>query len=236
MKSGRAISLGTAVTICIGTSAQSATIRTLAGKDGPVVQIFGRIELGDADAFTDIVKQATAAGKHVESVQLNSTGGRLGEGAKIAAVIKVGKIPTSVSPGAVCASACFLAIAAGNPKFAGPGALIGVHKASDKGGRETALSGAATHSMARFARDLGVPSWIVDRMVATPAKQIAWLDAEDLRAMGVTMAGKPVPATTARTDETLPSGRVASAGAGRIYLVGDRDAESEGADKSASLE
>jgi hypothetical protein len=63
--------------------------------------------------------------------------------------------------------------------------LIGVHKVSDKGGRETALSGAATLSMARFARELGVHSPIIGRMVSTPPKQIVWLDTRDLRSMGV---------------------------------------------------
>ena len=184
MKSGHTILLGAVVALYWGTPAQSATITTIAGKEGRVVQILGRIEWGDADAFIEVVRQATTAGKHVESVQLNSPGGRLFEGARIAAVIKDGKIPTAVGRGSICASACFLAFAAGHPKFASPGAFVGVHKASDNGGRETARSGAATHSMARFARELGVPSWIIDRMVATPANQIAWLNAEDLAPWG----------------------------------------------------
>jgi hypothetical protein len=57
--------------------------------------------------------------------------------------------------------------------------------------------------MARFARELGVPSWIIDRMVATPANQIAWLNADDLRDMGVTIAEKPTPAAIASTARTL---------------------------------
>jgi hypothetical protein len=117
---------------------------------------------------------------------LNSTGGKLIEGATIAAAIKREKLATSVESGAVCASACFLAFAAGSSKFVGPGALIGVHKASEKGGRETDLSGAASRSMGQFARELGVPSWIVDRMLATSPKKIAWLGPKDLQSMGVT--------------------------------------------------
>ncbi|MBR0939104.1 hypothetical protein [Bradyrhizobium jicamae] len=100
-------------------------------------------------------------------------------------MIKVAGFSTSVSPGAVCASACFLAFAAGDPRFAGEGAMIGVHKASERGGQETALSDAATLSMARFARELGVPSPIIGQMVSTPPRQIAWLDARELRSMGV---------------------------------------------------
>jgi len=65
---------------------------------------------------------------------LNSAGGKLLEGVKIAAAIRDAKISTAVGEKAVCASACFLIFAAGNPKFAADGARIGVHKASDIGG------------------------------------------------------------------------------------------------------
>src|SRR5207253_10942267 len=130
--------------------------------------------------------------KAVESVQLHSTGGRLVEGARLAAAIKLGKMSTTVAQGAVCASACFLAFAAGDPKCVGDGALIGVHKASDKDGRETAASGAATLLMARFAKEFGVPSAIIARMLSTPARQIAWLSPQELKSMNVSMAGRPM--------------------------------------------
>jgi hypothetical protein len=39
--------------------------------------------------------------------------------------------------------------------------------------------------MARFARELGVPSPIIGQMASTPPSQIVWLDARDLRSMGV---------------------------------------------------
>jgi hypothetical protein len=186
MKPGCAIGLAIALALHCGTPVASSEIKTLPGREGRVViQILGRIELGDADLFITTVKRTNAAGKAIENVQLNSTGGRLVEGAKLAGAIKVGRFSTSVGPGAVCASACFLAFAAGEPKFAGDGALIGVHKASDQGGRETALSDTATLSMARFARELGVPSPIIGRMVSTPPRQIVWLDTQDLRSMGV---------------------------------------------------
>ncbi len=201
MKPGGAIVLATAFAVFCGTPAVSSEIKTLPGKAGRVIiQILGQIELGDADLFITAVKRAGAAGKAIESVQLNSTGGRLVEGAKLAAAIKVAGLSTRVAPGAVCASACFLAFAAGDPKFAGEDALIGVHKAADKGGLETALSGAATLSMARFARELGVPSPIIGQMVSTPPKQIVWLDMKDLRSMGVKIVRSLDQARSMTTD------------------------------------
>jgi hypothetical protein len=165
-----------------------------------IIQISGQITAGDADAFISEVKQAKAAGKLVENVQLNSTGGSLLEGARLAGTIREGKISTTVGQGAVCASACFLAFAAGDPKFVGDGAQIGVHKASEKGGRETVLSDAVTVSMARFAKELGVPSAIIGRMVKTPSRQIVWLNSQDLQSMGVTVAGKPLQTRQVATD------------------------------------
>jgi hypothetical protein len=194
MKPGAATLLGMAFAVYFGAPASSAAIKSIPGKDRRVViEISGQIAEGDADVFIDAVKEANAAGKVVESVQLNSTGGRLFEGAKLAAAIKVAKISTTVAQGAVCASACFLAFAAGERKFVGYGALIGVHKASDKGGRETAASGEATRLMARFAKELGVPYLIISRMLSTPSKEIGWLDLQDLQSMRVSMVGNPVP-------------------------------------------
>jgi hypothetical protein len=103
----------------------------------------------------------------------------------MAAAIRFAKLSTVVASGSMCASACFLAFAAGEQKFAAPGALIGVHKASDKGGVETKQSGAATVIMSQFARGLGVPSSIISQMVTTPPTQIVWLGPRDLRAMDV---------------------------------------------------
>jgi hypothetical protein len=195
--SGRVIVLGIAIAGCWSAPVSSATIKSFPGKHGGVViTLSGPIVPGDSDTFIREVRQATAAGKSVENVQLNSGGGRLAEGVKMAATIKEARISTIVGQGAICASACFLIFAAGDPKFVGDGARVGVHKASDKDGRETVPSGVAPESMAHFARELGVPSSIISRMVSTPSKQIVWLDPQDLRAMGVSLAG--VPAQTRR--------------------------------------
>ncbi len=85
----------------------------------------------------------------------------------------------------------FLIFAAGETKFANYTAQIGVHGASDEHGAETVQSGAATVSMARMAKELGVPSAIIGRMVVTPPSEMVWLSPVDLQSMGTTMIGKP---------------------------------------------
>ncbi|WP_426442414.1 hypothetical protein [Bradyrhizobium genosp. P] len=54
--------------------------------------------------------------------------------------------------------------------------------------------------MARFARELGVPSPIIGRMVSTPPRQIEWLDARDLRSMGVKIVRNIDQARSAPTE------------------------------------
>lgn len=169
-----------------------ADLKSTATKDGKVLLIFsGEIIEGDADTLKAAIKSANDVGRLVANIRLNSEGGNLLEGVKLADAVRFAKISTNVGSNATCASACFLIFAAGQTKFANYTARIGVHGASDKTGAETVQSGAATVSMARVAKDLGVPPAIVGRMVVTPPGEMVWLDPQDLQSMGVTMVGKP---------------------------------------------
>ena len=173
-----------------------------------MISISGDISEGDTDAFKAAVKAANDAGKLVSSVRLNSPGGILLEGVQLAEVVKFAKMATNVGQGATCASACFLIFAAGETKFANYTAQIGVHGASDERGRETTQSGAATVSMARIAKELGVPSAIIGRMVVTPPAEMVWLSPTDLQSMGTTMVGKPsqIPIRPEVNTQQLPPG------------------------------
>ncbi|MDB5616205.1 hypothetical protein [Tardiphaga sp.] len=187
----RKVSLA-AFVICAATNAVAAEVKSSALKDGRiVVSIFGEIAAGDTEAFNAAVKVANDSGKLVTSIRLNSIGGNLVEGVRLAEAVRFGKIITNVGQNATCASACFLVFAAGEAKYANYTARIGVHGASDKSGEETVQSGAATVSMARVAKELGVPPAIIGRMVVTPPSEMVWLSPTDLQSMGTTMVGKP---------------------------------------------
>jgi hypothetical protein len=184
--------LGVVASAVVAKPAICAEIKATPGKDARVViSIVGEIVPGDADAFIDLVKKANAAGRFVANVRLNSPGGNLLEGVRLADTIKTAKIATNVGQSAMCASACFLVFAAGSEKNASYGAQIGVHGASSPDGEETVQSGAATVSMARVAKELGVPPAIIGRMVVTPPDQMVWLSSQDLQSMGVILLGKP---------------------------------------------
>jgi hypothetical protein len=182
-----------------------ATFKSVATKDGKtIILLSGEITEGDADTLKAGIKTANDAGKLVSRIRLNSPGGNLLEGLKLADAVRFAKVATNVAGNATCASACFLVYAAGATKFANYTAQVGVHGASDKQGEETVASGAATVSMARAAKDLGVPAAIIGRMVVTPPNEMVWLTPQDLLSMGTTMVGKPTqtvsPSATATAD------------------------------------
>jgi hypothetical protein len=185
--------------------ASAATFKSVATKDGKtIILLSGEIIEGDADTLKAGIKSANDAGKLVSGLRLNSPGGNILEALKLADAVRFAKVATNVAGNATCASACFLVYAAGATKFANYTAQVGVHGASDKQGEETVASGAATVSMARAAKELGVPAAIIGRMVVTPPNEMVWLTPQDLLSMGTTMVGKPTqtisPTATATVD------------------------------------
>jgi hypothetical protein len=204
------IALAIVISCAIPSAASAATFKSVATKDGKtIVLLSGEISEGDADTLKASIKAANDAGKLVSGLRLNSPGGNLLEALKLANAVQFAKVATNVAGNATCASACFLVYAAGATKFANYTAQVGVHGASDKQGEETLASGAATVSMARAAKDLGVPPAIIGRMVVTPPNEMVWLTPQDLLSMGTTMVGKPTqtvsPSATATANpESIP--------------------------------
>ena len=181
-----------AVAFLAMTPAYDATIKSANTKDGRVVvSISGEIAQGDNDELKRQIKQANAGGKLANSLRLDSIGGNLVEGVLLSETVRYAKMTANVGMNATCASACFLVFAAGAAKYANYTARIGVHGASNDKGQETVTSGAATVSMARIAKELGVPAAIIGRMVVTPPSDMVWLSPADLMSMGASMVGKP---------------------------------------------
>jgi hypothetical protein len=87
---GRVI-LGIMCAISLAAEASAAALIEETLRNGHVVlHLAGRIDSKDAAAFDVAEGKLTAAGKRIDVVSLNSTGGQLGEGALIAGVIKRG--------------------------------------------------------------------------------------------------------------------------------------------------
>jgi|tagenome__1003787_1003787.scaffolds.fasta_scaffold20979326_3 hypothetical protein len=178
------VNAGLALIVSSSNLAAAAEIKSLNSlKNGGVeISISGDIKPGDADVLKARIKAANDAGQLVTSLRLNSDGGNLLEGVLLAAVVRFAKMSTNVGRGETCASACFLIFAAGEEKYANYSARIGVHAASDIAVHS---SRDATATMASVAKELGVPSSIIGRMVATPPGTVVWLSSADLQSMDV---------------------------------------------------
>jgi hypothetical protein len=152
---------------------------------GGTILMEGRIDQGDAGRLHALIDNARRSGRSLARVQLNSPGGNLGEGLKMATEIKGQRLATEVPKGATCASACFFVFAGGASKSVAADAKVGVHGAADLAGAETSSSEAATVLMARFAaQELKVPTGIIGKMVVTPPSSIIWLSREELQSLG----------------------------------------------------
>ncbi len=165
---------------------------------GGTILMEGKIDQGDAGRLHALIDNARRSGRPLARVQLNSPGGNLGEGIKMATEIKGQRLATEVPKGATCASACFFVFAAGASKSVAADAKVGVHGASDPAGAETSSSEAATVLMSRFAaQELKVPTGIIGKMVVTPPSSIIWLSRDELRSLGATDAGEDFASTGA---------------------------------------
>ena len=167
--------------------ASAANLTTAVSKENKTIVILnGEVAEGDAGRLKDIIKSSINSGRLVSGMRFNSSGGSLLESVRLAGLIQNAKIATVVANGATCASACFVAFAAGSQKFVGVTASVGIPGVSDGTGQD---AGDATNSIARVVKELGVPEAIIEKMLAARS-EIVWLTPDDLRTMGTTTTGK----------------------------------------------
>lgn len=195
-------------------AAPAATFDVLdTGESGAAIVIRGPIERSDTAGFARTYFRATAAGKKITGVMLDSEGGNVAASFEIGDMVREMKMSTFVPGTATCASACFNIFSAGVERGASEGAYIGLHRPSIDG-RETVESQSLAIGSVEKLKSYGVSDAIIGKIVTTPAAGITWLKAADLRTMGVvmvamnpaaapaTMAAAPAPAP-ARADGAL---------------------------------
>jgi hypothetical protein len=178
-------------------SASAAELTTTLSKENrTIVVLEGELAPGDASTFRDIVKASSAAGKPVSALRLNSSGGSLLEGVRLAALIQGTKIATVIIAGAKCVGPCFLPFIAGSQKYVSATATVGIPGAAQKSEHEPkgdtpALLRTEMPAIVRVVQKLGLLDAIVTKMLTTPEDDVLWLTMDDLRAMGATVTGKP---------------------------------------------
>lgn len=162
------------------------------GGKSVAVTIAGRITLGCDARLRNVVDKARAqypAGQLY--FVLDSPGGALRTAFDMGRVVAEDRLPVIVPPNAVCASACFLILAASHTKYVAASAHVGVHSVAQyRVGNETESSKAVTTDFARILAQFGVPSGIIGHLVETPPGQVYWLTPAELMAMGA----QPLPA------------------------------------------
>jgi hypothetical protein len=150
-------------------------------KTRETMYIHGDIEVGDAER---IVQAIIANKRKLRGVMLNSPGGDVVEGYKLAAMVVGLDFDTSVVKGGECASACFMLWAAGRNRYIHADSRIGIHSASTFNvatgeSSETARSYFRTMEMARVYDLLKVPVYLIGQMVVTPPTSMYWLSDTD---------------------------------------------------------
>ena len=187
--------------ILVARAGGAAAMAFTSSLEDRVVEARGEIVFGDAERFALAVR-FVPPGRRPITLRVESRGGNLAEAAEMAAMVR--RAGMTVVAVRECASACFLLLAAAPDRAATRGARIGVHSArSYPGGAETVSAMAATTHLARLAAGYGVPPAIIGRMVATGPAHMAWLDANDLRAMRVSIV-EPPPVRPATPPPSAP--------------------------------
>ena len=192
---------------------------------GGLLSASGEVRLGDEERLRDALR-AVPKGARLAGISLDSPGGDLEEGLRLATAVHDARLPTVVDDGAKCASACFIVFAAGSHLFASTTALVGVHSVAFRG-RDNPDAQAATVRMARRLAEYGVPDAILGKMVSAQPSQIWWLNRSDLESMRVdsnvphaqavaTAVDSPDPAAAPAPAQTVTSGFRIEAGGTRL--------------------
>ena len=144
--------------------------------------ISGDIVKGDALRFaTEIGIGLVHPGQAYGLVLLNSDGGLVAEGVRLAEMIHLYGLKTGIARGDKCASICALLFAAGTERWMSGGGALGVHSVSRLGRTtEDEAAMAATLFVGRRMVSYGMPAEIVDKVALATGNNVYWLGFEDL--------------------------------------------------------
>ncbi|MGL3215011.1 ATP-dependent Clp protease proteolytic subunit [Bradyrhizobium sp. BR 1433] len=124
-----------------------------------------------------------ATERRVVGLDLDSRGGSLYEGFRIAMLAHQKQIASYVS--GECDSACAFIFLASRKRYVAPNAKIGVHSVSNLHGNEDSRTIRDTIKLARLSAKLRIPPSAIGRMVMTPPGKISYLNKEELASLKV---------------------------------------------------
>jgi hypothetical protein len=146
---------------------------------GDVLRLRGDIKAGDYVKFRSNFGEE----RRIVGLELDSPGGSLHEGFRIAILTRQKRLSTYVSK--ECDSACAFVFLMGKKRYISKEAKIGVHAVGNDDGSEDRGAIRDTIQFARLFAKLGIPSSTIGKMVATPPRKITFLDQADLSGLKV---------------------------------------------------
>lgn len=146
---------------------------------GDVLKLSGDIRDGDFVRFRGYL----SAERRIVGLDLDSGGGSLDEGFRIAMLARQKQIATYVS--GECDSACAFIFLASRKRYVAPNAKIGVHSVSNVHGNEDNGTLRDTIKLARLSAKFLIPPAAIGRMVMTPPGKISFLNKEELASLKV---------------------------------------------------
>ncbi len=150
---------------------------TLSDK-GRILLIDGALASGSWQSFRTILDQNPS----VETVHLNSIGGRIFDADKIAELIRSRKLSTQVVDR--CVSACTIILLAGNDRMASHLAQIGFHQ-PDFPGMDGAMRAEMIGANSAIYRKAGIAQSFIDRVMTTPPADVWFPTFDELMQAGV---------------------------------------------------
>ena len=163
----------------LSTSCLGMDISRVVGCTGDVLRLSGDIADGDYLRF----RAHFGPERRIVGIELDSAGGSVQDGVRIALLTRHRQLPTYVSN--ECDSACAFIFLASKKRYVAPDAKVGVHSVGNMSGGEDSGTAWDTIRLARLSAKLGIPASTIGKMVVTPAGKISFLNKEELAALKV---------------------------------------------------
>jgi len=154
----------------IGQQEHSVTV------DGDTIVITGFMSWGLHDEFVAALRD----NPNITNVVLDSPGGHYAVGLRLGDMIRARNLDTSTT--SMCGSACIFAYMGGNHRMLERGAKLGFHAMA--GNTQHVLDRLQVHA-SEALRSQGVPDAFITRIVATPAEDVWYPTAKQLREANV---------------------------------------------------
>jgi hypothetical protein len=144
---------------------------------GKIFVLKGRLGPGSYDRFRISVTRVKP-----DLIVLDGPGGRLLEAILIGREIRRRGMATAIRKNKTCASACAVVYLSGRKKYAGQGAAIGLHSASDGQGHRDSD---ANRFMLNYLGRVGVPATVLRSVLTAAPDTMRWLDQRDRNALNI---------------------------------------------------